>query len=248
MQDTIYVSGVVMLSAAVGDYDRRLVLLTKERGKITVFARGARRAKSALLAPSRLFAFGTFELREGRDAYTLVSADILRYFEELETDIEKVAYACYFMELANYYARENIESTELLNLIYVSFCALIKESIPNSLIRYIYEFRSMVIFGEYPNLFECSQCREALREGGVFSIQRNGIFCRQHGSGAKQGIWISQGCIYTLQYIATAPLTKLYTFQTTDEVFQQLQKVVDSCRKRYVDGSFTSLSILNGLA
>lgn len=244
MQDTIQVSGVVMVSAPVGDYDRRLVLLTKERGKITAFARGARRAKSSLLAPSRPFAFGTFELRESKEAYSLVSADILRYFEEISRDIEAVSYACYFMELANYYSRENVESTDMLNLIYASFCALLKPVLVKPLVRYIYEFRSMVIFGEYPNLSNCACCGERILEGGVFCIERNGILCRKHASLARRGILLSSGCIYTLQYIATAPISKLYTFQVSEEIQEQLKQVTETCQHKYVDRSFTSLEIL----
>ncbi len=149
MREVVSVMGMVIKSASSGEADRRLVLLTRERGKITVFARGAKRPGSSLMAACRTFAFGTFRLFEGRDAYNLQGAEIQNYFEEIALDMEAACYGSYFLELADYYSRENMDGTELLKLIYQSLRALLKPAIPNVLVRRIFELRSMVINGEY---------------------------------------------------------------------------------------------------
>ncbi len=150
MSDPLTVSGMVLLSAPAGEYDRRTVLLTKERGKITAFARGARRPSSMLLAATMPFAFGSFTVYEGKSAYTLVQAEISEYFREVREDMVFSCYACYFMELADYYTRENLDSVQMLNLLYASLRALPKPAPDNELIRCVFEMKAMVLNGEYP--------------------------------------------------------------------------------------------------
>lgn len=149
MRELLKATGMVLCASSVGESDKRLIILTRERGKITAFARGAKRTGSPLRASSRPFVFGVFSLTESRDAYNLYSADIENYFDGLEKDIECACYASYFAEFADYYEREGIDGTEMLKLLYQSFRALLKPSIPNVLIRRIYELKAMSLNGEY---------------------------------------------------------------------------------------------------
>jgi DNA repair protein RecO (recombination protein O) len=152
MKEEILVSGMVLACAPAGEYDRRVTLLTKERGKITAFARGARRPTSPLLGVTSTFAFAVFHLREGRSAYNLREAELIAYFDRLREDLESVCYASYFAEFAGYYSKENLTDSALLNLLYKTFQALEKKQISNQLIRAVYELKLMVINGEYSAL------------------------------------------------------------------------------------------------
>ena len=146
----ITVTGIILSATPMGEYDKRVVLLTKECGKISAFARGARRTKSPLMAGANPFAFGQFELYEGRDSYTLVNANIQQYFRELSKDLDAAYYGFYFLELVDYFAREYTDELQSLRLLYQSLRALINPSLPNRLVRLIYEIRLLKLNGEFP--------------------------------------------------------------------------------------------------
>ena len=158
MVNQITLTGMILTAAPIGEYDRRVVILTRERGKISAFARGARRPNSALMGVTSPFSFGEFTVYEGRTSYTLVSASISNYFSELRTDVEGAYYGFYFLDFAGYYAREANDETELLKLLYQTLRALTNVHIPNRLIRCIYELKAVCIYGEGPKVFECVSC------------------------------------------------------------------------------------------
>lgn len=154
MGQMITVTGMVLAAYPYSDYDKRLTVLTKERGKITVFAKGARRQNSPLLAVCSSFVFGEFTVYEGRSSYNLMQAKIKNYFTELTTDFAGACYGFYFCELGDYYTREANDELQMLKLLYQSLRALSAERIPNELVRYIFELKTLVINGECPVDFE----------------------------------------------------------------------------------------------
>ncbi|MCR5268966.1 MAG: DNA repair protein RecO [Lachnospiraceae bacterium] len=152
MREFVLVTGMILETGPVGDYDRRLVVLTKERGKITVFARGCRRPGNKHMAATNPFCFGRFKLYEGKTAYNLVDVEITQYFEELREDFEGAYLGMFFLELASYYARENNDEVELLKLLYQSVRAIVKKNLDNRLVRAVYEIKVLVVNGLFPGV------------------------------------------------------------------------------------------------
>ena len=152
MLEQVLVTGMVLEVSPVNDYDRRIVILTKERGRISAFAKGARRMNSKLMAATNQFAFGTFKLFEGKNSYNVTDAQITHYFEELRMDFNGAYLGMYFLEIASYYTRENNDEVEMLKLLFQSIRAIIKPTLNNRLVRCIYEIKAIALNGEFPGI------------------------------------------------------------------------------------------------
>jgi DNA repair protein RecO (recombination protein O) len=152
MQDFLEVTGIVLRSAAVGEYDRVVTILTTGKGKISAFARNARKLNNRFMAAVSPFCFGKFKLYAGRNSYTIAEAEITNYFETLRNDLESAYYGMYFLEVADFYTRENNDEAEMLKLLYQSLRALLHKNLDNRLVRLVYECKAMAVNGEFPGV------------------------------------------------------------------------------------------------
>ena len=134
------------------EYDKRLILLTSDIGKVTVFARGVRRQNSKYIGMTDPFVFGEFRLFAGKMAYNLSGVDVSNYFEDIRLDMERMCYASYFADLADYSVKENMDGKAVLLLLYRSLQALDTKSIDDRLIRAVYELRMVMENGVYPGV------------------------------------------------------------------------------------------------
>uniref|UniRef100_UPI004056F65C DNA repair protein RecO n=1 Tax=Agathobacter sp. TaxID=2021311 RepID=UPI004056F65C len=245
MGQSVVLTGMVLDSMPISDYDKRITILTKERGKITAFARGARRPNSQLLAATNPFSFGEFELFEGKSSYNVVKANIHNYFRKLTSNVEAAYTGFYFLEFAGYFCQENNDEAEMLKLLYQSFRALESGKFPNELVRAVFELKAMAINGEAPEMFSCIRCKtkEDLR---YFSVKRSGIFCTECGN-EKGSISIHESTRYAMQYVISSPIEKLFTFRLSEPVLREFQGIVRDYLHYYVNHEFQSVKILESL-
>ena len=247
MREEVIVNGIVLYATLVGEYDKRLVILTKERGKITVFANGARRPNSTLRAASQSFVMGKFTVVPGRDAYNLTRVEVDEYFSDIAYDMEKMCYASYFGELMSYYTREGDYCINNLNLLYVTFKALLENKLPNTLIRSIYEIKLMDIEGQAIHSYSCVKCNDK-EDSSFFDAASGGLLCRKCAIRHKVNKQVSSTLVYTLQYILSAPFNKLYSFMLEEKANEELAWISNRFRCQYIDKNFKSLEILSTLA
>ncbi|MBQ9437109.1 MAG: DNA repair protein RecO [Lachnospiraceae bacterium] len=192
----ISVTGIIVKAAPVLDYDRRLEILTLERGRVAAFVRGARRPKSKLLGTTEQFCFGKFQLRPGGDSYQVSEADITEYFEGLRESLEGAYLGMYFCELAIALSRENADNAQLAKLLFVSLLALERKRLPFRLIRSVFELKAVAVEG-------------------------HGILLPENRKAAS----FSMGTRRLLDHLSSTEMQSLFAFQVSDIVSEELSEI-----------------------
>ena len=218
MSEIVQATGCVLSVMPIGENDKRIVLLTRELGRISAFARGARRPGSMLMAACNPFVFGTFTLLQGRSSYNVQQVQVMQYFTELAAEQPGVYYGFYFLDLAGYFGREGIDGTASLNLLYLSVKALLHPHLDNRLVRRLFEIRLLTINGEF--------APEAVME-------RAGIRGELSGTAAA-----------VVRFASAGPMEKLFTFAVQEEPLRELETVMNGYLRRCMERPPKSLAVL----
>ena len=248
MNDTVTVTGMVLTSSPMKEYDRRVELLTREKGRISAFAQGARKSGSALSGCTIPLIYGEFMVYEGRSSYSLRSASIQKSFGEIAADYDKTCYAAYFSEMARYVCRENMDASDELLLLYITLLAMQKDKMPLKLIRVVYELRLLMISGQGLELFACLDCGRT--DCASVYFQAGGLLCEscaeKHTELKNARPFVLSGdALYSLQFILSAPLEKLYTFLLSDSVLEELIHFMRAYMGKFLPYKFKSLEFLD---
>lgn len=246
MKNQIVVSGIVLQVMQIGDYDRRVTILTKELGKIGAFARGARRPGSALLSYTQPCVFGEFTLYAGKNSYQIIDVSVKNAFPELRMSVEKAYYGMFFAEVADFFTREGNDERQMLGLLYASLRALVAGNIEDELVRAVFELKTMCISGEAPLISECTVCHKKDMAGRFFSFHGHGVVCEACAGRVPAGDrrLLDESTWYAIWFIEANGPEKLYTFRLSEEVLDELSDVAEKYLLARTNHEFNGLALL----
>ena len=95
-------------------------------------------------------------------------------------------------------------------------------------------------------MFQCVLCGDKERPA-VFSALKGGLVCSECSDDVPDTIVLENSTLFCMQFIESSKIEKLYTFNVTDRVLDELGKVMKRLMDIYVDKKFKSLEILETL-
>lgn len=243
----IKTKGIIIREVNTGDADKIVTIFSKNLGKITGSAKGARRPKSKFVAGGQLLCYSDFVLYKGKDLYSINSCEVIEPFYEIRNDIIKLTYAAHVLDIIADIIQENQPATKVLQLLLNTMHMLSKtEKNPELVIR-IFEIRLMAILGYAPNVRGCMECGNEDMSKAFFSFKKCGILCEACKMQDKLSYDISSGTYKALNHIIFSKLTELYSFNLSDNVLHELGKITKRYIKDRLERDFTKLDFLKEL-
>lgn len=245
MADQI-VRGLVIREMTVGENDKRITLFAKGRGKITAFAKGARKQKSPLLAGTQVLAYGDFTINQ-RGTYTMIKQiELVEFFHGIRQDVFSVAYAMYMMELLDYVIVEEQGQDQLLLLTLKTLKKLELNKIKVKLLINIFELKVMNLCGYSPEVLGCSICSKH-EDIQYFSSSRGGVLCSSCNQLGKYGKRISEGTLNTIRYILLSQINQVFAFDVSDSVLLELNLITRDFLDYHLGKKFKTLDFITDL-
>ena len=220
--------GIIIAENFVNDYDKMLVMLTPNLGKISCSAKGARKTKSPLLAATQFLCFGEYILYKNptNDVYSINSCDIIEVFYNIRIDLEKLEKVSEVTKIIQKVTTENEDNYKILQL-YLNTLYVISEKDKNmDLVISTFKMRLLAILGLAPNIIECVECGKK-EDLNFFSFKNNGFKCSQCSKQDKGGMNILEVTKNAIQYSICSNPKKLYSFEIPLEAIKEFKIVAD---------------------
>jgi DNA repair protein RecO (recombination protein O) len=200
---------LVLSSIDYGEADRIVTLFTRERGRLSAFAAGARKSKKrfagALEAGTHLKARLT--ARRG-ETFRLDSVDIVQSFHNLRDDLPRIARLLYCLELIRELTRDHEPHVVLFDGLRDYLRQLdAKVAGPTSLL--LFELDALAQAGFMPSFAPCVLCGQPTGERPRFDPEHGGVACFSCAPRVPRGFPVSPQVVEALARLQAGERTPM---------------------------------------
>ncbi len=225
------IEGIVATVTPYGESSKIINVILKDGGTLGIMAKGAKKIKSSLRVPTEKFTMGKFNIYYHEDKLsTLVSADIINSLINIKTDILKIGYLTYIVELSYQTAKQNNDSK--IYDILKSTILKIEAGLAPLIMTNILELKMLDYLGVGINLDKCVKCGNS-KNILTISGDEGGYICKDCHTNE---IIYSEKTIKMFRLYYYVDINSITDLKISEEVVQN----IDSILKDYYD-RFTGL-------
>lgn len=169
--------GIVLKSRSYGESNKIVTIMTREAGKVTVMARGAKKPTSRLAGVTQTFMHGLYVVQRSSGMGTLQQGEHLASMRHIQTDIVATAYASYIVELLDRIVEEGSPEPFAFEVLQQALHAIEEEYDPEAIALFV-DWKLLPYTGVQPILHACASCG-AIEGEFAFSFAQGGYLCHR---------------------------------------------------------------------
>lgn len=231
--------GLVLRETVTRDADKILTVLTPDRGRLSVIARGARRKGSRVAAACQLLAYSEMTLYEKGRWTMLDAADTIELFDGLRQDLTALSLAAYFAELTE--AMSDGSGGDVLPLLLNALYALSALKKPPQLVKPAFQFRLMALAGYEPMADGCALCGAPEPENPMLDVVHGVVHCGKCREKGGLSLPLTASGLAALRYVLYGDPRRLYSFSLSPEGLRALNHAADAYVSAQLERSFRTL-------
>lgn len=231
--------GLVLRVTVTRDADKILTVLTPDRGRLSVIARGARRKGSRVAAACQLLAYSEMTLYEKGRWTMLDAADTIELFDGLRQDLTALSLAAYFAELTE--AVSDGSGGDVLPLLLNALYALSALKKPPQLVKPAFQFRLMALAGYEPMADGCALCGAPQPENPMLDVVHGVVHCGKCREKGGLSLPLTASGLAALRYVLYGDPRRLYSFSLPPEGLRALNHAADAYVSAQLERSFRTL-------
>lgn len=241
-KNTLSVEGVVILSREYKDYDKSLVIFTKDRGRLSFVAKGVRKLNSKNRSSTDLLVHGEYQLSKGKAYYILNQGQVLEGFMNIRKDLLKTTVAMTMTVFLNDVLVDNMAQVEVYELLVWTLNRLERTKDPKFLLRY-FLIKAILYLGHQPNLAYCSVCRNNNRDY-YFQFTEGNLVC---GDCTKEGFYLDENLIKIYKILENDSFNQLKNIDMNKSLLEKLDYFLEKMVEQITEKRFTGFDYLKKL-
>lgn len=236
------IEGIVIRETPYKETSKIIDIMTPKYGIIGVIAKGSRSLKSDLRVTTTKLSYGTFHIYYKKDKLsTLKSVDIIDNFKNILTDITKISYGVYLLEISSQVMKQKQDS-EIFDLLIASL-KKINTGFDCAVITNILELKYLSYLGVEPNFDACSICGSKI-DIVTLSPSKGGYVCKNCLS---NDYIYDQKTIKLIRGLKYVDINKIDKINIEDKIKTELNMFIDDYYERYTGLYLHTKSFLKNL-
>lgn len=211
------VEGIIVKETEYSNTSKIINLLTKEYGLIGLIAKGCNRPKSPLTNLTTKLTYGKFIIYYKENSLSLLKdVNIINYFKNIKTNIERISYATYLLELAEQVSKQNNDK-EIYKIL-INALNKIEQNFDAAIIMNIVEIKYLNYLGIGLSLNGCALCGS--KENIVtLSVDEGGYLCAICYNGKN---FVCSKTLKLIKIFNEVDIQKISTLKISDDVRKEL--------------------------